>query len=101
MADAYWMQLGAQPTFVLEVAGQMLGLVYWLDAEALAGSAGEEGSPPASGWYFLAVARPRQPERVAEGLELRPEMSPEELANTVEAALELVANEILADEGGN
>jgi hypothetical protein len=99
MADAYWMQLGGQPTFALEVGGQIVGITYWLYAERLAEEAGE-GSPLAdSGWYFLAVTRPREPERVAEGLELRPDMSSEELAETTQDALQVVANEVLAEGG--
>jgi hypothetical protein len=35
MADAYWMQLGRYPTFALEVAGQIVGITDWLDAERL------------------------------------------------------------------
>jgi hypothetical protein len=101
MADAYWMQLGQQPTFVLEVGAQFIGIVYWLDAEGLAAGASDDVPLPDSGWYFLAVNRPREPERVAQGHDLRPDMSPEELTQTAEAALEWVANEVLADVGGD
>ena len=45
------------------------------------------------------MTRPRDPERVAEGLEMRQGMSEEELTQTVQSALELVANEVLADGG--
>jgi hypothetical protein len=52
-----------------------------------------------NGWYFVATARPRDPERIAHGLELRQNMAPEELAETAQWALEEVANEVLADGG--
>jgi hypothetical protein len=71
---------------------------YWLDTEGLVAEGGAD--PPAiadSRWYFVATTRPRDPERVARGLELGPEMSPEDLAETAQAALEEVANEVLAD----
>jgi hypothetical protein len=59
MADAYWMQLGGSPTFALEVAGQIVGITYWLDADGLsAQGAGEDAPLPESGWYFLAGAAP-------------------------------------------
>lgn len=100
MADAYWMQLGGHPTFALEVAGQIVGITYWLDAEPLAAQGAEEGTPlPESGWYWIAVNNPRSAHRVAEGHELRADMTPEELATTAHQALEKVANEVLADEG--
>jgi hypothetical protein len=99
MADAYWMQLGRYPTFALEVARQIVGITYWLDAGELSDEVGDSAPLPDSGWYFVAVTRPREPERVAEGLELRPDMSSEELAETTQDALEVVANEVLAEEG--
>jgi len=100
MAGAFWTQLGGNPTFALEVGGQIVGIVYWLDAEAL-GPAGE-GDPavPESGWYWVSVNSPRNAHRVAEGLELRKEMREDELARTAEQALETVANEVLADASG-
>ena len=101
MADAYWMQFGNNPVFAFEVNERMIGVAYWLDAEGLeARELPPEGPPiPESGWYFVAVDLPRHPERVAQGLELRRDMSPEELALTVEQALEEVANEVLPDGG--
>jgi hypothetical protein len=99
MSDAFWVQLGANPTFALEVGGQIVGITYWVDAEALGEAAGEPSALPESGWYFVAVTRPRDPERVAHGLELRAAMSEEEVARTVQDALEVVANEVLAEGG--
>jgi len=100
MADAYWMQLGGHPTFALEVGGQIVGITYWLDAEPLAAQPAQEGTPlPESGWYWIAVNNPRNAHRVAEGYELRVDMTPEALATTAHQALEEVANEVLADEG--
>ena len=54
-----------------------------------------------SGWYFVAVTRPRDPERVAEGLEIREDMAEEEMAQNVHNALEVVANEVVAEGGDN
>jgi hypothetical protein len=93
MADAYWIQLGGNPTFALEVDGRIVGVTYWLDSEALGDGAGEQSAPPESGWYFVAVTRPRDPERVAEGLEIREGMAEEEMAQNVHHALEVIANE--------
>ena len=98
MADAFWMQLGANPTFALEVGGQIVGITYWVQVEAIGDAAGDQSSAPESGWYFVAVTRPTGPERVAQGLELKAEMSEEEVAETVQDALEMVANEVLAGE---
>ena len=100
MADAFWMQLGGNPTFALEVGGRIVGLVYWLDAEGLVGQgAGDDPSVPETGWYWVSVNRPRHAHRVAEGLELRKDMTEEQLARTAEEALETAANEVLAEEG--
>jgi hypothetical protein len=101
MGEAYWMQFGGYPVFAFEVNGQMIGVAYWLDAESLQGSeaAPEDPPPPESGWYFVAASQPRHPERVARGLELRRDMSGEELSHTVEQALEEVANEVLPEGG--
>jgi hypothetical protein len=97
MADAFWMQLGVQATFALEVGGRIVGIAYWLDAEGLGQGPGGEAPPTESGWYWVSVTRPREAHRVAEGLELRREMDERELAETAERALEEVANEVLAD----
>ena len=70
MADAYWLQLGGNP-IALEVDRRIVGITYWLDSEALGDGAGEQSALPESGWYFVAVTRPRDPERVAAGLEIR------------------------------
>jgi hypothetical protein len=99
MADAFWMQLGGNPTFALEVDGRIVGITYWLDSEALGEAAGEESPLPESGWYFVAVTRPRDPERVAQGLEIRQDMPQDEMAQTAQHALEVVASEVLAEEG--
>jgi hypothetical protein len=101
VADAYWMQLGNHPVFAFEVNEQMIGIAYWLDAEAFEGVEPPPEAPPRpeSGWYFVAVSQPRFPERVAQGLELRRDMSEEELAQTVQHALEEIANEVLPDGG--
>ena len=98
MTDAFWMQLGGNLAFALEVGGQIVGLLYWLDAEGLEREAAAEGADlPASGWYWVSVGRPRHAERVAEGLELRSDMTEEELAATAQAALEDVPSEVIAD----
>src|SRR5918997_2950903 len=98
MADAYWMQLGTHPTFAFEVDGKIVGVAYWLDAEGLEDVELADGAElPESGWYFVAVNLPRHPERGARGLELRRDMTQEELAHTAERALEVVANEVLAE----
>ena len=47
------------------------------------------------------MTRPRDPERVAQGLEIRQDMAEEEMAQTVQSALEVVANEVLAEGGDN
>jgi hypothetical protein len=99
MADAYWMQLGGNPTFALEVDGRIVGITYWLDSEVFGEAAGEQSQLSESGWYFVAVTRPRDPERVAEGLEFRQGMAEEEMAQTAQSALEVIANEVLAEEG--
>ena len=99
MADAYWIQLGGNPTFALEVDGRIVGITYWLDSEALGDGAGEQSALPESGWYFVAVTRPRDPERVAEGLEFRQGMTEEEMAQTAQSALEVIADEVLAEGG--
>ena len=101
MADAYWIQLGGNPTFALEVDGRIVGITYWLDSEAIGDGAGEQSALPESGWYFVAVTRPRDPERVAEGLEIREGMAEEEMAQNVHNALELIANEVVAEGGDN
>jgi hypothetical protein len=98
MADAFWMQLGGNLCFALEVGGQIVGVMYWVDSEAI-GDAGEQSPASESGWYFVAVTRPRDPERVAQGLEIRQEMPQDEMAQTAQHALEVVANEVLAEEG--
>lgn len=100
MADAFWIQLGGNPTFALEVGGRIIGITYWVDVEGLA-AAGAEGGPslPESGWYFLSVNLPRHPERVAQGLELRRDMTEAELTQTVQDTLEVVANAVLPDGG--
>jgi hypothetical protein len=50
MADAYWIQLGGNPTFALEVDGRIVGVTYWVDSEALGEGAGEQSpSPRAAG----------------------------------------------------
>ncbi|CAA9489789.1 MAG: hypothetical protein AVDCRST_MAG45-678 [uncultured Solirubrobacterales bacterium] len=103
MTNAYWMQLGNHPVFAFEVNERMIGITYWLDAEAFEGVEPPPEAPPVpeSGWYFVAVNQPRYPERVALGLELRRDMSDEELAQTVHQALEGVANEVLLEGGGD
>jgi hypothetical protein len=100
MADAHWIQLGVSPTFALEVGDQIVGITYWVDAEMLAQGVPEDAPLPDSGWYFVSVNRPRDPERVAAGLELSRDMTEEQLAETVEQVLEVVANEVLAEGGG-
>ena len=45
------------------------------------------------------MTRPRDPERVAEGLEFRQGMAEEEMAQTAQKALEIIANEVLAEGG--
>ena len=99
MTDAFWMQLGGNLAFALEVGGKIVGLLYWLDAEGLEreAAAAEGVDLPASGWYWVSVGRPRNAERVAEGLELRGDMTEEELAAAAQAALEDVASEVIAD----
>jgi hypothetical protein len=77
------------------VGGEIAGITYWVDAEGLAPQAPEDAPLPDSGWYFVAVKRPWEPDRVAEGLELGPGMTEEKLAETVEQALEVVANQVL------
>ena len=99
MADAYWMQLGGNLTFALEVDGRIVGITYWLDPEALGETSGSNPPLPDAGWYFVAVTRPRDPERVAEGLELRQGMAEEEMAQTAQSALGVIANEVLAEGG--
>ena len=100
MGDAGWIQLGVYPTFALVVGPEIAGVIYWVDAEELARQAPEDAPIPDSGWYFVSVKRPWEPERVAQGLELGPDMGEEEVAETLEQALEVVANEVLAEEGG-
>jgi hypothetical protein len=100
MADAHWIQLGVYPTFALVVGGEIAGITYWVEAEGLAQQAPEDASLPDSGWYFVAVKRPWEPERVAQGLELGRDMGEEQVAETLEQALEVVANEVLAEGGG-
>lgn len=95
MADAQWIQLGLHATFALIVGGEIVGITYWADAEGFAQQAPEGAPLPDSGWYFVSVMRPWDPERVAEGLELGPNMSEEQLAETVGQALEVVANQVL------
>ena len=99
MADAYWMQLGGNPTFALEVDGRIVGITYWLDSEVLGEAAGEQSPLPESGWYFVAVTRPRDPERVAEGLEFKQGMSEEDMAQAAQDALEVADDEVLAEGG--
>jgi hypothetical protein len=54
MADAYWMQLGGNPTFALEVDGRIVGITYWLDSEVLGETTGEQSlSPRAAGTSSL------------------------------------------------
>jgi hypothetical protein len=96
MADVFWMQLGGHLVFALDVGGRIAGITYWLEVEGLEPEEG--GALPERGWYWLAVNNPRNAHRVAEGLELRLDMSERELAETAEAALEEVANEVLAEE---
>ena len=99
MADAYWMQLGGNLAFALEVGGQIVGIVYWLDPGGVDENQPPEGFElPETGWYFVSTNLPRHPERVARGHELRSDMGEEGLAETVTRALEEVANEVLADE---
>jgi hypothetical protein len=93
MADAFWMQLGGNLTFALEVGGQIVGIAYWVDPEGLVA----QGVDDESGWYFLSTSLPRHPERVAQGLELRRDMTEAEMAQTVQEVLEVVANEVLAE----
>jgi hypothetical protein len=100
MADAHWIQLGVHPTFALVASGEIVGITYWVAAEGLAQQAPEHAPLPDSGWYFVSVDRPWEPERVAAGLELGQDMTEEELAQTAEEALEVVANEVLAEGGG-
>jgi len=101
MADAFWMQLGANPTFALEVNGQIVGITYWVEAGGPGGEGVAEDLPASeSAWYWVSVGRPRNHHRVARGLELRLDMSEEELAQTVQDMLEVAASEVLA-EGGN
>ena len=99
MADAQWIQLGLHPTFALIVGGEIVGITYWVDAEGLAQQAPEGAPLPDSGWYYVSILRPWDPERVAEGLEIGPGMAEEQLAETVERALEVVANQVLAEGG--
>lgn len=99
MADAQWIQLGLYPTFTLVVGGEIAGVTYWVDAEGLAQQAPEDAPLPDSGWYFVAVKRPWDPGRVALGLELSADMTEEQVADTVEQALEVIANEVLAEGG--
>jgi hypothetical protein len=101
MADAFWRQLGGNPCFVLQVGGQIVGITYWVDAEAIGRGVSEQSPTPAeSGWYFVAVTRPRDPERVAQGLEIRRDMPRKEMAQIAQNALEVVSNEVLAGGGG-
>ena len=99
MAGARWMQMGGNPCFALEVGGQIVGITYWFDSAALGAGPGEQ--PPASeiGWYFVPVTRPRDPKRVAQGLEIRRDMARKEMAQTALSALEVVAKEVLAEGG--
>ena len=99
MADAHWIQLGVYPTFALVVGGEIAGVSYWVEAEALAEQAPEDAPPPDSGWYFVPTKRPSEPGRVAQGLELSPDMTEELVADTVEQALEVIANEVLTGGG--
>jgi hypothetical protein len=101
MADAHWIQLGVYPTFALVVGGEIAGAAYWVDAQGLAQQAPEGAALPDSGWYFVPAKRPWDPGRVAQGLELRPDMTEELVADTVEQALEVIANEVLAEGGDN
>jgi hypothetical protein len=100
MAEAQWIQLGVYPTFGLVVGGDIGGITYWVDAQALAQQAPQDATVPESGWYFVPVTRPWEPARVAQGLELSPHMTEEEVAETLEQALEVIANEVLAAGGG-
>jgi hypothetical protein len=98
MADAYWMQLGGNLAFALEVGGRIVGVTYWVEGLPAEGAEGE-APPPESGWFFLATTLPRRPQRVARGLELRRDMTEEEFVQTVEQALEHVANAVLPHGG--
>ena len=99
MADAYWMQLGANLVFALEVGGRIVGIVYWLDTGGFEDAQAAESPLPETGWYFLSTNLPRNPERVAQGLELTRDMTEEQLGQTVERALEAVTDEVLAGGG--
>jgi hypothetical protein len=100
MADAFWMQLGANMTFALGVEEKIIGITYWVDAEGLGAEGAEESSSlPESGWYFVSVDLPSHPERVAQGLELSRDMTEAELAQTVQDTLEVVANAVLVEGG--
>ena len=97
MVDAFWMQLGAT-TFALEVGEQIVGNLFWLNAELIAGD-GRADRPIETGWYWVSVGRPRKLHRVARGLELREEMAEEEVTGTVQKVLAAGANEVLAEGG--
>jgi hypothetical protein len=99
MADAHWIQLGVYATFALVVGGEIAGVTYWVDAEGLAQQAPEDAPLPDSGWYFVSVKQPWDPERVAQGVELARDMREEQVGETVEQALEVIANEVLAEGG--
>jgi hypothetical protein len=98
--DVFWMQLGGNLAFSLEVGGRIVGIAYWLDTEGLDPAAAEPGALPETGWYWVSVSSPRNAHRVAEGLELRREMAEQELADTAQAALEHIATDVLADGDG-
>jgi hypothetical protein len=99
MQEAFWMQLGANPTFALAVDGEIVGSTFWVDEELIPRDG--SGYPVLeTGWYWVAMGRPRRLHRVAQGLELMDGSSEGEQFQTVEKVLDVVASEVLAEGGG-
>jgi hypothetical protein len=99
MADASWIHIGRDYTYALVADGRIVGIAYWVDAEILNESAQHEPAVADPGWFWTPTERPQERQRVAEGLELTGEMGEEELGQTARDALEVIANEVLAEGG--
>jgi hypothetical protein len=100
MAASYWSHLGRDFTYALVVEGRIVGIAHWLDAEILDESDQHEPVVADPGWFWTAIERPEERQRVAHGLELTAEMGEEERGQIVRDALDVIATEVLAEGGG-
>jgi hypothetical protein len=101
MGETYWTHLGRDHTFGFVINGRIAGITYWLDPEPR-GERDADGEPAvlSPGWFWTSVACPEKRHRVAQGLEFTLDMTEEEVAQTEEDVLEVVAKEVLAEGAG-